>query len=159
MDKHTEKLLGALKRIANCRPIRDLAVVFAIKEAMEMVAQIEAEIAGEENRVECDWGCSHIGDDECMDPYCPVYKLSPKAQLIRAAKRLITALNLPKGGGVAMDECGEWSSHDVKPRTGIDSWIDEGGLYCCVLHATALSDWPDDWKTSWIDLDTPEVEG
>src|SRR6478609_5828952 len=85
---------------------------------------------------------------------------SPINACIRAAKRVITALNLPEGAGVAWDEDGTWFVYLEKPVVTLTTY---GGIWDCkaiavsALPKTAIPPWPGDWRKSWITATTPEI--
>ena len=82
-----------------------------------------------------------------------------KSGIILAAKRLIVALNLPVGGGVAWDgeggdDAGAWFWFGDQPSWFPENraWVNYG--WCAQLPGTALPPWPEAPETSWITLDT-----
>jgi hypothetical protein len=85
----------------------------------------------------------------------PSTHASPRIEIIRDAKRIIEALNLPEGGGVAMDDNGEWLC-----ATGPGEPLDEGiwSVNGDPLPECALPPFPGDWRDSWITRQTPETE-
>ena len=84
---------------------------------------------------------------------------SPINACIRAAKRVIAALNLPDGGGVAF-AFDRWYATDGKPSNrklgdGHDAWWFEYTSYS--LPVAAIPTWPGDQMDSWITATTPEI--
>jgi len=85
-------------------------------------------------------------------------KPSPINACIRAAKRVIAALNLPEGAGVAMESDGSWWAFQNTAELRLiddNEWWDGNGDE---LPETAIPQWPSDWRESWITLNTPEIE-
>lgn len=81
--------------------------------------------------------------------------MTPINACIRAAKRVIAALNLPEGGGVAFD--GEWAWFVSEPIKEYGAWIPDSGKEWGELPSTAIPPWPGDFRTSWITALTEEV--
>ena len=91
---------------------------------------------------------------ESLNPVTP----SPTNACIRAAKRVIAALNLPEGGGVAWTPTIGWVAFLRKSLPGKIAWAYETGFDTpFLLPATAIPPWPGDWRESWITKDTEEV--
>lgn len=180
-DPRIEKLLGALREIEKHGTVAEKSdfedhytphdcARKMTKISRETIAQIEVEIAGEQRMS----GCPECGSAE-VDAMTPrtvyacessdydqqpgTFKQSEKCKkklIIRAAKRLIEALNLPEGGGVAWDDVTRWWWTVAKPTFSHNEWMFNGDFD--TLPDTALPPWPGDRKNSWITRDTPEVE-
>lgn len=160
--QHREKLLGALKNS------QDRLNWFYEKYAgmgadilgdnENLIHEIEAEIAVEGTCDTCG-GKENIGfiAQTGEDVPCPECQPSPTNVIIRAAKRLIAALNLPEGGGVAFDR-GRWRifMQTAYSYENAQCWF--AGLNDGVLPDGCLAPWPGDWRESWITRETPEAE-
>lgn len=93
-------------------------------------------------------GRAYLGD-------LTVASTSPTNACIRAAKKVIAALNLPDGAGVAFDYLG-WRCFVSKPELGeATSW--SSNACSGILPHTAIPPWPGDFRESFITLNTQEV--
>lgn len=179
-----QKLLGALKdehqkhMDAINVDLRDSSVGCKV---CKLIAQTEAQLAGEGTQPCPDCGGSgaiprccrrFVGTGEgcCGSPepemcqrcdttgHVPV---SPTNACIRAAKRVIAALNLPEGAGVAFDDVAEtWEVYDQKPHPfegPVPNWRGWRNGSKFRLPDTAIPQWPGDFRESWITASTEEV--
>jgi len=91
--------------------------------------------------------------DSCQDA-----DKDPRAACIRAAKRVIAALNLPEGAGIYWtSRCWYVSSEEPNlenPRRLFKSRRPE---FYFPLPPTAIAEWPGDFRESWITATTPEI--
>jgi hypothetical protein len=84
--------------------------------------------------------------------------VSPRVQIVRRAKAIIEALNLPEGGGVYWNGR-TWKWGYGKPAItgplGYETW----SIWAAdgFLPQVCLDTWPSDWRESWITRTTEEV--
>jgi hypothetical protein len=135
-----QKLLGALHTVTGIvlAHVRTHAVRNAVLAvAAPVIKFAEAQLAGEP-----------------VDP-------SPTNDCIRAAKKVIAALNLPDGAGVAWDMSGPWCVFISRPELVNSTWFpSEGGTeghFFFYLPPTAIPPWPGDCRESWITALSEEV--
>lgn len=84
---------------------------------------------------------------------------SPTNACIRAAKRVIAALNLPGSVIYWHPEHEHWCFSSAKPEAHEYGWVfcDGVPVLLFIIPTTAIPPWPGDWRESWITLDTKEI--
>lgn len=101
----------------------------------------------------CCWEAINKNLHSCND-----LPLSTKVQLLRSAKRLIEALNLPEGGGIYFDGFWHWTVSRPVFSDKLGIWQHMAPTSSGNLPWGVLTIWVGNRGDSWITRDTPETE-